>query len=650
MNNISQKNRPIGLKVTSLGNDDLLLNNFTINEGLSILFCITAEVIAQKEINLEKILGSTATIRWNTSSKAKRYFNGHVTEILQLTEAIKSSVYRITIRPWINFLSYTGDCQIFQDMTTPNIIKKVFKDVFKAGKFKESLKRTYPKKPFCIQYNESSLNFVLRLMESEGIYYYFEHEDGKHTLVLSDDKSNHKSFSGYNKIPYKKLTRPDNQCIGKFARKVSFATSSFSTNGYDYTKPTEKFLAVQKAQSSFKPGCEIYQNDSFPVFNGKGKDYAAIGMERLQSNSDIYIGQSNAGGIAAGHEFKLSDFTIDSKLNKSYLVINTHIDIKSQFDKYKYSIDFAAIDSKVQYRPQITATKPNMAPQTATVTEVGKGENLGMVQVKFHWDRSGSKSNTSAWLRVAQAYAGKKWGSFFIPGKDQEVIIIFLNGNPDQPLVSLALYNGDNELPVDFKDAEKHSGIVSQDLCSKLYFEDDPEDKTKAKINIFTEGDMDTLVTGITTELYTKSLSTDIGEDGLKLTVKGDTTNTFEKNITSSCKGEEVSTIEKDSTLTVKGARTEKITKDLKLTVNGNKEVKVTKNYKLQAMKIDNKGTQGIKSTAGQSSQELAVAGVTVKGMQISNEATAQLTCKGALATVEATGMLTLKGTLTKIN
>jgi len=649
MSKMSQKNNLISIKVSSLGDDDLLLQNFTVFESLSTIFTITAEVVVQDNTSLENVVGKDITIRWNAGNKSKRYFSGHIFEAVQLNNNNGLLIYSLIIRPWLNFLAYSYNSQIFLDQSVPQIIEKVLKDVCPSGKYKLQIKRTYPERPFCMQYKESSLNFVLRLMEEEGIYYYFQQENGKHTLQLVDDKSAHKTYSGYDKIPYRKLTRNDKQCVQLFHSNYSFCPSSFSTNGYDYTNPKKSLLAEQKGSIDMTPKCEIYSPASFPSFDGKGKDYASIGMDRAEANSNLFNGQTNAGGICAGYSFSLTDFDKNTKLNKSYLVVSTTLSVKVDTTENSTVINFTAIEQTKQFRPAIAALRPNLALQTATVSEVGKSENLGMIRVKFYWDQSGH-TPSSAWIRVAQSVAGNKWGTFFIPGMDQEVVVNFIDGDPCQQIVSLALYNGSNEIPVDFKDAEKHSGIISQNICSKLYFEDDVEDKTKAKVNLFSEGDRDVQITGLTTEAYGKSLTTTVGEDGLSLTVEGDTAKTFKKNLEITCEGEEKVSISKDSTINITGNREENISKDLSVNVTGNRIEKVSKNITRQGMKIEDKASQEFKSSAGASSSLLKAAGITLKGTTIKQEATGQFTAKGAMATVQASGILTIKGSMTKIN
>ena len=456
---ISQSNRQLAIN-TPLGEDKLLIVNASITEQLGRLFQIDVDLASDDaSIDFDAIVGGNATIRLDlVTSKVPRFFNGYVSRFAQTGADNKGGSYRATLVPWLWFLTRTADCRIFQNKTVPDIIKQVFRD-HGFTDFKDSLNGTYTEWEYCVQYRETDFNFVSRLMEHEGIYYFFEHENGKHTLVLADASSAHSAFTGYEKVPYRVARGSTNvESIGQWIVEQEVQPGTYTVNDFNFEKPKTSLVAqsnipTQNAQSSFA----VYDYPAEYEEQSEGSDYAKIRIEELHTQHEIARGDSNARGLAVGYTFELTSSPRRDQ-NRQYLL--TSASYRLAADNYNasegtneeetFSCTFTALDVSKPFRAARTTPKPTIqGPQTAIVVGTS-GEEIytdqyGRIKVQFHWDRYGkSDENSSCWVRLSQAaWAGKKWGSIYIPRIGQEVIVEFLEGDPDRPIVTGRVYNAD---------------------------------------------------------------------------------------------------------------------------------------------------------------------------------------------------------------
>ncbi len=456
---------------TVLGKDKVLIVNATISEQLGRLFQM--EVLLKSDdtnISFDTIVGSNATIRLELlHNKTPRFFNGFVNRFVQLDADSKGSTYRATLVPWLWFLTRTADCRIFQNKSVPDIIKQVFRD-HGFTDFKEKLNGTYTAWENCVQYRETDFNFVSRLMEHEGIYYFFEHVNGKHTLVLADSISSHQPFPGYEEIgalPSRGGT-DDTEYISNWVVEQEVQPGSYAVNDFNFEKPKTSLLAKsdkprEHPQSQF----EIFDYPGEYEEHAEGVDYSKIRIEEIQTQHKVVRGQTDARGLASGCTFSLTGAARRDQ-NQKYLVTSASYHLTGdtyysgggggggEHKEALYSCSFAAIISSEAFRAARVSPKPLIqGPQTAIV--VGpKGEEIhtdkyGRVKVFFHWDRHGkADENSSCWVRVSQsAWAGKKWGAMAIPRVGHEVVVEFLEGDPDLPLVTGQLYNAESMPPYD---------------------------------------------------------------------------------------------------------------------------------------------------------------------------------------------------------
>jgi type VI secretion system secreted protein VgrG len=466
-------------QVTSpLGRDVLVLQRMTGFEEISRPFEYELELLSEnQELSLPALLGQPVTVALELSSGRHRHFNGIVAACSQVgTESERYAAYRATLRPWLWLLTRTADCRIFQEMTVPDIIKQVFRDRGFTD-FEEALTGDYRTWEYCVQYRETDFNFVSRLMEQEGIYYYFTHEDGRHQLVLADAYSCHDPVPGYESIPYYPPGSEDGrhtEHIDDWGVTQEVQPGVYALKDFDFKRPstgllTSSSVSREHAHASF----EVYDYPGEYVERSNGEAYARLRLEELQARHEEARGGGSVRALGAGVLFRLTDYPRDSQ-NREYLVLSVSHHLQAEeFEsqgaggRADYSCEFSAIEARQPFRaPRLTPKPVVQGPQTATV--VGKaGEEIwtdeyGRVKVKFHWDRSDEQNeNASCWIRVAQVWAGKRWGGINIPRIGQEVIVEFLEGDPDRPIITGRVYNGEQMPPYGLPAAAVISGMKS---------------------------------------------------------------------------------------------------------------------------------------------------------------------------------------------
>ncbi|MBJ6598893.1 type VI secretion system tip protein VgrG, partial [Enterobacter asburiae] len=422
-----------------------------------------------------------------------RYVNGKITRVavsaVELT-GTRYAVYQLTVEPDLWPMKRDRNLRIFQGQTVPQIVKTLLGE--HQVNVEDKLTGSYRVWDYCVQYQESSLDFISRLMELEGIAYHFSHEADKHTLVLTDAATQHQPFSGYEVIPYHQTPSggsTDEEGISQWALEDSVTPGIYSLDDYDFRKPNAWLFQAQQNPASPKPGSiDVYDWPGRFVDKGHGEFYARIRQERWQVEHQQIQATATAAGIAPGHTFTLTNAPFFSD-NGEYLVTAAGY----HFEENRYAsgegetihrTDFTVIPSAVVYRPaQTTAWPRTYGPQTAKV--VGpKGESIwtdkyGRVKVKFHWDRLAKGDDTSScWVRVSSAWAGQGYGGVQIPRVGDEVVVDFINGDPDRPIITGRVYNDASMPPWALPAAATQMGFMSRtkdgsvDNANALRFED----------------------------------------------------------------------------------------------------------------------------------------------------------------------------------
>ena len=475
--------------------EGLLFWKLSGREAMSESFALTLTLLGtDARIDRSKLLGQPVTVTIPTQNLlSSRYINGKVTRVavsaVELT-GTRYAVYQLTVEPDLWPMKRDRNLRIFQGQTVPQIVKTLLGE--HQVNVEDKLTGSYRVWDYCVQYQESSLDFISRLMELEGIAYYFSHEDDKHTLVLTDAATQHQPFSGYEVIPYHQTPSggsTDEEGIGQWALEDSVTPGIYSLDDYDFRKPNAWLFQAQQNPASPKPGSiDVYDWPGRFVEQGHAEFYARIRQERWQVEHQQIQATATAAGIAPGHTFTLTNAPFFSD-NGEYLVTAAGY----HFEENRYAsgegetihrTDFSVIPASVSYRPaQSTAWPRTYGPQTAKV--VGpQGESIwtdkyGRVKVKFHWDRLAKGDDTSScWVRVSSAWAGQGYGGVQIPRVGDEVVVDFINGDPDRPIITGRVYNEASMPPWALPAAATQMGFMSRskdgsvDNANALRFED----------------------------------------------------------------------------------------------------------------------------------------------------------------------------------
>jgi type VI secretion system secreted protein VgrG len=480
----TQDKRHIAIS-SPLGKDVLLLKSFNFKDELSRPFVCDIELRSQTAaVDFNQIIGENVTIRLNLPGGKARYFNGYISRFVQEGDPVEGSAnhYRATMVPWLWFLTRETDCRIFQNKKIPDIVKDVF-DGLGFTDYEFRLTGTYKPKEYVVQYRETSFNFVSRLLEHEGIYYFFEHENGKHLLVMADSAAKSKVPEGYAKVTYNPVTSKNigMERVWEWTLEKKIQPGKVTLRDFDFKAPT-KDLHAEKAAAAAHANAE-YDFFDWPGLyteHADGQAYAAIRAEEQAAQHASARAIGDVRGLYAGCKFKLEGYKRADQ-NVEQLVLQASVYATTdEWDTGKggagaeaYKIAFTASPSSVQFRPPRQTPKPRVAgPQTAIVVGA-TGEEIhtdpdgfGRIKVHFHWDRyNAGNENSSCWIRVCMGWAGKKWGNFFLPRTGQEVVVDFLEGDPDQPIITGRVHNNDNMPPYKLPDYKTMSTMKS--LSSK---------------------------------------------------------------------------------------------------------------------------------------------------------------------------------------
>jgi len=448
---------------TPLDPDTLLFYKMRGKEELSRLSEYELDLLSSdRTINLDDVLGKSVTVKLELGDDKMRTFSGYVTRIALVGMHGRYHAYRATVRPWLWFLTRTTNCRIFQEKSVPDILKEVFAKHPDIADVKFKLIESYKPWEYCVQYRETDFNFVSRLMEHEGMYYFFTHSEGRHTLVVADSYSAHAVANG-GEIPFvdpDKTVRGERDHVSEWSMTHELQSGKYALTDYDFEKPR---VSLQ-VKSMFKrehalAEYELYDYPGDYLERRDGELYARTRIEEVQAKFERVEGQTNARALATGTLFTLTSHPREDQ-NTEYLVVSAEYDLKSrEYEAIEgtgadYHCRFSALNSHQPFRAERITPKPLVqGPQTAiTVGPAGETihtDKFGRVKVQFHWDRYGKKDDkSSCWIRVSQNWGGKGWGGMFIPHVGQEVIVQFLEGDPDSPLITGRVYNADNMPPI----------------------------------------------------------------------------------------------------------------------------------------------------------------------------------------------------------
>ena len=585
---------PITLK-SPLPAKDLMFESMTASAGLSMLGEMQLGLLSEKaDLKPEDLLGKPMTVSVALRDDKKRHFHGYVTRFGIGAHRGRFFVYQASVRPWLWFLTRTADCRIFQEQTVPDIVKKVFEDHGNAN-FEFKLFRSYRKWGYCVQYRETDYNFIARLLEHEGIYWYIEHGDGTSKVVLVDSQSAHDAAPGYESLPYYESvpgSAPDTECVSDWSFASEVETDKVVLTSYDFERPSTSLKADAKRSHKYSlPDFEMFDFQGDYEQAADGTQWAEDRLDEHQSRFQMAHGGSNAHGIDVGRLLELAKHPRADQ-NAKYLItsiaVNAHVDAyESNSSAGAFRCDFSAIPSGQQFRPPRHTPKPFVqGPQTAVVVGPGGEEiftdKFGRVKVQFHWDRLGKKNvKSSCWVRVSHPWAGKNFGAIHIPRMGQEVVVDFLEGDPDQPLITGRVYNAEQMPPWDLPANATQSGILTRSSkggsaanANALRFEDK---KGAEQVWLHAEKNQDIEVENDETHWVGHDRTKSIDHDETSH-IKHDRTETVDNNETITVHGMRTETVDKNETITVHQNRTEKVDLNESITIGVNRTESVGAN------------------------------------------------------------------------
>ncbi len=547
---LTQDNRLMAID-TPLGRDVLLLTGFRGAEAISSPFSFELSLISENhDISFESIIGKNVTVFLVLADGQQRVFNGLVSRFCQGRGGGEEgsdprfSHYAATMVPWVWLLQHMADVRIFQELNAPDIIEKIFRESG-FNDFRIKLSGSYEKRDYCVQFRETHFNFVSRLMEEEGIFYYFEHERGKHTLILADSPSEHKNCPHQESARYQiSAGMPlEEDVIQGLVKAQEVKPAKMTLNDYNYSMPnTDLRSSVSSRQVQGQGEREVYDFPGLYPNKGRGERLTTVRMEEEEARITTIEGSSNCRAFTTGYRFTLKDHYRNDWNNRAYVL--TEIEHEgSQGGNFpgargeggfSYSNRFRCIPIDVPFRPESRATKP-VVHGTQTAVVVGPAgeeiytDELGRIKVQFHWDREGKKDeNSSCWIRVGQLWAGAQWGAVFIPRIGQEVIVAFLEGNPDRPLVIGCVYHQSNQPPLDLPGEKTRSTVKSDSTIGGGGFNEIRFEDKKGQEEIYVHAEKDQTI--------------EVGNDE-NHTVNHDRTITIMNNSTKTVQGKQDTTV-----------------------------------------------------------------------------------------------------------
>jgi type VI secretion system secreted protein VgrG len=485
----------------ALGDDVLLVSSFNGTESISKPFEFQIELVSDDfNIDFMAVIGKPATLAIRLADgQNHRYISGYISRFRQIPHPGRLAYYQAELVPWMWFLGLVHDCYIYQDKKVPDVIEDVFqRNGWRDYEFKLYRNERYEPWEYLTQYRETSLAFVCRLMEIEGLYFFHTHEKNKHTLIITDDKVAHKPCPHESAFRYEKYGGPGGltaeDAIHTWDFQKSIVPNKFTHKEYHHDRPDSELLASKDLpdQRGADRTLEVYDYPGAYEKQDEGDRWSNLRAEEENLPHIQCSGTGSARALTPGFKFDMAEH-VRREFNSSYLITSIqHTGQDAAFiagsdtSQSTYANSFECLPADVQYRP-IRSTPEHLMTGSQTAEVVGpSGEEIytdeqGRVKVKFHWDRKGQKSqgNTSCWIRVARNWTGAGFGEMWIPRVGHEVIVDFLEGDPDRPIITGMVYNAKNMPPWKLPDHKTRSGVRTQssrgkipEKCNELRFED----------------------------------------------------------------------------------------------------------------------------------------------------------------------------------
>jgi type VI secretion system secreted protein VgrG len=648
-----------------LGGEQVLLERVEANESLSRPFEIRVDLISPLgELDLLPHLGKPVLVSVSRDGELERHFHGDLAEGHYLKESTEGLHYRLFLRPWTHFLAHNRDYAIYQDLDAVEIIKRVFSEAGVSDVDYTRLGKSRTARVYCVQYGESDFSFVSRLMEEEGIYYYYRHQNDRHVMVLCDSPSSHVegtpgrlvynplTVSVFNTDSAVRFDSAGNFYVQSWIERVATGAEARTTfRDFNFEKPERPLEAVAEAAGEHSNDAqEVYLYPGGYSEEGTGRALSRAALDALRAERRSYIGQSQASGLSCGRKFSIAEHPA-GRLNTAYLITRTFHSITSESyrtgpveDEEPFNVVIEAIPAATPWQaPQVTPKPIVHGLETAIVTGP-EGEEIftdeyGRVKVRFHWDRADTPGEKSTcWMRVSQTGG---LGNIILPRVGHEVLIDFLSGDPDRPIVVGRVFN------------RAHMPIYPL-----------PENKTIALWRTKRYGE---------TGNYGPAEELDTGKPGaneLRFEDKGGSEEVFihaERDMKTRVRHKESHHVGADQQIMIGHDRDEKVGNEEKIKIGANQSEEIGRSRRVKIGANDELTIKGkLKVKAGTTIEIEAGTSITLKvgtttikldptsikldTTMISAKGKATAEVKSPMTTVKGDGMLTLKGGLTLIN
>jgi len=682
---------------TSLGPDAVVLDRFTLSSRLSEPFMALADVRADEPMDFSAALYQPVAITTSGGEGLDRYVHGLIFAVERHEDSEDSAHYQLVIRPWLSALAERSDLRIFQNQS----VKDILQSIFTAAGFHDfdlsGLSGTYPVREYCVQFRETDLAFVSRLMEEEGIYYYFKHTIDRHIMVLCDGPGAHHAPDGLSAVPFMSdaARRSSRQVsVWRWSERLGTAPAQLNLSEHHFLIPTADNMSADTASGAgVRPSSALYDHpagvggysEANVIKSGlpaQTKRWAQARLQAMRAETLKYFGETSAFTVSCGDKLSLTEHPQDA-LNMDYLLVAaTHVYSAASYqsggqDDFHLEVHLEAIPFATPWRPPHRTPKPLAGgPQTARVVGPLKNpgptddtihvDEHGRVKVQFYWDRQGKlDQNSSCWVRVSQGWADGGYGAVLLPRIGQDVIVDFLDGDPDRPIITGRVYNAARMHPYPLPGKKTVSTLKSRSVGQPGSYpeaEEPPESSTpgfnelrfedeagKEEVFIHAQRDMNTWVRLDEQKKNGRDAAQRVGRNK-SVSIKKNLSTTLDE-------GDETRTI-------TKGSRTTKVKNDEALTVeSGNLTTKVDSGnhattvsqgnltISISAGKATVTAAQSIELVVGSTSIKLTPASIEMSAMTIKINAQMALSAQGGMtAEVKAGAMLTLSGGVVMIN
>ncbi|WP_410497874.1 type VI secretion system Vgr family protein [Chitinibacter sp. S2-10] len=673
---IDQSMRLLGFD-SALGSNALQVESFSGEECLSGLFHFTVKLAAENdELDFAKLLGEPASLKIKLPDQTERIWHGIVGRFAQIGNEGNKNQYQAELLPWFWLLQHTQDSRIFQQLSVPDIVEKVFK-ARGFQDFRFSLSQSYAVREYCVQYRESDFAFVSRLLEEVGISYYFEHSQDKHTLVLVDANSAFKPCPVKDSVPYRPAAGTNQgDDIVSWMQSLTVIPAKLTLNAFNFEQTTNSLLASSPtvATQAKQSALDIYDYPATHLNQADGEAGAKLQMQVLESNQLRIDAAGDCRTLAAGYCFSLTDH-YRAEYNADYLITRIrHQAVNNlpwQDASGHYDNAFVCQPKSLTVRPERVTAVPRIHGVQSAMVVGPQGEEIytdkyGRVKLQMLWDRNSTKDDkSSCWVRVSHGWAGLNWGSMHIPRVGQEVLIEFIDGNPDQPIITGRVYNAQKMPPYDLPANKTQSGIKTRSTpngtaenFNELRFEDkkgeeDVYFQAEKDFHRMVKNDDDLKVGHDQTIEIKNQRSQTIKEGNDSLLIEKGNLSTEIKEGDSTytvTKGKHSVVVESDALLQLKsGNRTVQIDQgnDQHLVKTGNRSVEVSLGNdellikagnqvtKINAGKSEMEAMQSIELKVGSNSIKIDTSGITIKGMAVHVEGTSSADVKAPSVSIK---------------